>query len=152
MKFIPALLFGLACAPPVLAQSLPFDGRWLLDDGPAAAQAAYTRLTIGGGSMTWSGPFASAPPCVQEFTVKNEKPGTVYVDGRGTRFLAGVKGSIPTWLLQLRSSSCGRIGEETRIRYPLVYDTRHIEVIGYVNGKPVSSRRFRRKGERQTAR
>lgn len=144
MKIFPALLIGLACTSPVLAQSLPFEGRWLLDDGPAA-QAAYTRLSIEGASMTWSGPFASAPPCVQEFAVKNEKPGTVYVDGRGTRFLAGVKGSIPTWLLQLRSSTCGRAGEDTRIRYPLVYDTQHIEVIGYVNGKPVSSRRFHRK-------
>jgi len=32
-----------------------------------------------------------------------------------------------------------------RIRYPLIYDTRHIEVIEYENGKPVSSRRFHRK-------
>jgi hypothetical protein len=68
----------------------------------------------------------------------------VYADGRGTRFMAGMKGSLPTWLLQLRGSTCGRAGEESRIRYPLVYDTRHIEVIGYVGGKPVSARRFRR--------
>jgi hypothetical protein len=77
--------------------------------------------------------------------VKTETPGTVYVDGRGTKFLAGVKGSIPTYLLQLRTSTCGRVGEDVRIRYPVVYDTGHIEVIEYVNGKPLGSRRFHRK-------
>jgi hypothetical protein len=76
--------------------------------------------------------------------LKQERPGTVYVDGRGTRFVAGTKGSIPTYLLQLRTSTCGGAGEDVRIRYPLVYDTRHIEIIDYVNGKPVGARRFRR--------
>jgi hypothetical protein len=144
MKRLLAMLCGLACAPSVLAQSLPFAGRWLLDEDPKAP-AAYTVLDIEGESMRWSGPGKVTPPCVQEFVLKQERPGAVYVDGRGTRFLAGVKGSLPTWLLELRSSTCGRSGEDTRIRYPLVYDTRHIEVIGYVNGKPVSSRRFHRK-------
>lgn len=146
-----ALLLGLACAPAALAQSpqpqpqpLPFSGRWLLDEDPRKP-AAYTVLQIEGGRMTWTGPAKSTPQCVQEFALKREPPGTVYVDGRGTRFLAGVKGSIPTWLLHLRTSTCGRAGEETRIRYPLIYDTRHIEVIGYVAGKPVSARRFHRK-------
>lgn len=141
MKFLLAVLFGLGAAPSVLAQSLPFSGHWLLDDGSAGP---YASLTVRGGSMTWSGPDRSVPKCVQEFALKQEKPGTVYVDGRGTRFVAGVKGSIPTYLLQLRTSTCGRAGEDLRIRYPLVYDTRHIEVIEYVGGKPVSSRRFRR--------
>jgi hypothetical protein len=135
-------LAGLACSTPVLAQSLPFAGRWLLDERPDAP-AAYTRLTVKGESMRWSGPAAS-PSCVQAFVVKQEKPGTVYVDGRGTRFVAGMKGSIPTYLLQLRTSTCGGIGDDVRIRYPLVYDTTHIEVIEYVNGKPVRSRRFRK--------
>jgi hypothetical protein len=144
MKFFWALLLGFACAPPVLAQALPFTGRWLLDEDPQAP-AAYMVLTIKGESMTWSGPDKATPTCMQEFVLKQERPGTMYIDGRGTRFLAGVKGSIPTYLLQLRTSTCGRIGEETRIRYPQVYDTRHIEVIEYVNGKPVSSRRFHRK-------
>jgi hypothetical protein len=146
MKCLSALLCGLACFPAaVQAQSLPFAGRWLLDENPKAPAAAYTVLTIEGEKMRWSGPGKGTPACVQAFALKQERPGTVYVDGRGTRFLAGVKGSIPTYLLELRSSTCGRAGEETRIRYPLVYDTQHIEVIGYVNGKPVSSRRFHRK-------
>ena len=144
MKLLLVAVLGLGLAPAVLAQSLPFTGRWLLDDG-SAASAPYTSLTVKGGSMTWSGPGKPAPKCVQEFVLKTEKPGTVYVDGRGTKFLAGVKGSIPTYLLQLRTSTCGRAGEDVRIRYPLVYDTRHIEVIEYVGGKPVSSWRFRRK-------
>jgi hypothetical protein len=144
MKICLVMLVGLMSASSVLAQSLPFAGQWLLDEGPGP-RAAYTRLAVEDGRMRWSGPDKATPPCVQEFVLKPERPGTVYADGRGTRFLAGVKGSIPTWLLQLRSSSCGRAGEDTRIRYPLVYDTRHIEVIGYVNGKPVSSRRFHRK-------
>lgn len=138
------LLLGLASAPGALAQPLPFAGKWLLDEDPKAP-AAYTVLRIEDGAMTWTGPARSTPKCVQEFVLQEEKPGTMYVDGRGTRFLAGLKGSIPTYLLQLRSSTCGRAGETTRIRYPLVYDTEHIEVIGYVGGKPVSARRFHRK-------
>jgi hypothetical protein len=144
MKFFLAMLLGLACAPSVLAQSLPFTGKWLLDDG-SEAQAVYTVLTIKGERLSWSGPNKSAPGCVQEFVVKKETPGAVYVDGRGTKFLAGVQGSIPTYLLQLRTSTCGRVGEDVRIRYPLVYDISHIEVIEYVNGKPLGSRRFHRK-------
>jgi len=144
MRSLFAVLLGLACAPAALAQSLPFAGKWLLDEDPKAP-AAYTVLTIEGSTLTWTGPARSTPKCVQEFALKEEKPGTVYVDGGGTRFVAGLKGSIPTYQLQLRSSTCGRAGETTRIRYPLVYDTRHIEVIGYVAGKPVSARRFHRK-------
>jgi hypothetical protein len=145
MKSLVAMLLGLACAPAALAQGLPFSGRWLLDEDPRAPAAAYTVLSIEDSTMTWSGPGKTTPRCVQEFTLKQEKPGTVYVDGRGTRFVAGLKGSIPTYLLQLRSSTCGRAGEDTRIRYPLVYDIMHIEVIGYMNGRPISSRRFHRK-------
>jgi hypothetical protein len=144
MKFLLAVLLGLGASPSLFAQSLPFNGRWLLDDR-SAAQAPYTSLAIEGGRLSWSGPDRSAPGCVEEFVPKQEKPGSVYRDGRGTRFVAGAKGSLPTYLLQLRSSTCGRAGEDVRISYPLVYDTRHIEVIEYVNGKPVSSWRFRRK-------
>ena len=145
-----AILLGLAAAScawsaaPVTAQTLPFDGRWLLDDH-AEAQAAYTVLTIKGERMTWRGPDKSAPACVQEFVLKKESRGAEYLDGRGRKFLAGVPGSLPTYLLKLRTSTCGRVDEEVRISYPLVYDTRHIELIEYLNGKPVSSRRFHRK-------
>jgi hypothetical protein len=139
-----AIVLGLGTAPSLLAQTLPFTGRWLLDDRPQTT-APYAVLRIEGGSMSWSGPDKSAPRCVQEFVLKKEAPGSVYLDGRGTKFVAGVKGSLPTYLLQLRSSTCGRVDEEVRISYPLVYDTSHIEVIEYVGGKPVSSRRFHRK-------
>jgi hypothetical protein len=143
MKFFASLLCLIA-APAVSAAPLPFDGRWLLDD-PMGAQASHTVLAIKGESMSWSGPNKSAPGCVQEFMLKKENPGAVYVDGRGRKFLAGVPGSLPTYLLKLRTSTCGRIDEEVRISFPLVYDTGHIELIEYVNGKPISSRRLRRK-------
>jgi len=146
MRLLLAFLLGLGCAPSVLAQAqaLPFAGRWLLDAQPAS-QATYTVLSVKDDRLRWSGPNKSVPPCEQEFALKKEKPGTVYLDGRGTRFLAGFPGSIPTYLLTLRSSTCGRAGDDVRIRYPLIYDTQHIEVIEYENGKPVSSRRFHRR-------
>lgn len=137
-------VLGLGWAPSLLAQPFPFDGRWL-PDNPPAAQPAYTLLTVKGSTLTWSGPTKSAPKCVQQFALKNEKPGTVYVDGRGTKFVAGFPGSIPTYLVKIVDSTCGNAGEDLRIRYPLIYDVTHIEVIEYVNGKPVTSRRFHRK-------
>ena len=88
-----AIVLGLGWAPALLAQSLPFSGRWLLDAQPDS-QAGYTTLTVKGTTMTWSGPTRSAPKCVQEFVTKPEKPGTVYTDGRGTKFVAGVKGTL----------------------------------------------------------
>ena len=144
MRLLLSFLLGLGCAPSLLAQPLPFAGRWLLDTQPAS-RAGYTVLSVKDDRLRWSGPNKSVPPCEQEFVLKKEKPGTVYLDGSGTRFLAGFPGSIPTYLLTLRSSTCGRAGEDVRIRYPLIYDTRHIEVIEYENGKPVSSRRFHRR-------
>lgn len=139
-----ALLFGLACTPPLLAQALPFAGRWVLD-APAGTQAPYTALTIKNDSMAWSGPNKAAPKCVDEFVVRNERPGSVYVDGHGTKFVAGALGSLPTYLLKLSASTCGTLELDVRITYPLVYRTNRIDVIDYVAGKPVSSRRFRRK-------
>jgi len=138
-----AIAFGLGWAAPLLAQTLAFSGRWLLEH-PTQAQAPYAVLSVKGDSLAWSAAKKKAPTCVQQFEVKPEKPGTVYTDGRGTRFVAGAPGSIPTYLLKLGASTCPGIEEEVRIRYPLVYDTAHIEIIEYVKGKPVSSRRFSR--------
>ena len=90
-----AACFGLCCASPLMAQPFPFAGQWLVDD-PVDAQAAYTTLTIKETSMSWSGPDQSVPPCVREFELKNEKPGTVYTDRHGTRFVAGAPGSLPS--------------------------------------------------------
>lgn len=138
-----AFVAGIACTPALFAQALPFAGRWLLEE-PAPAGLAYPTLTVKDTSMTWSGRDKSVPPCVQQFTLKKEAPGTSYTNGRGTKFIAGITGSLPTYLLRIDSNSCKGIEEEVRISYPLVYDTRHIEVIEYVKGKPVTSRRFRR--------
>jgi hypothetical protein len=144
LAMVIGLGLGLSFTAPLLAQTLPFSGRWLLEH-PAQAQEPYAVLSVKGNSLAWSAANKRAPTCVQQFEVKPEKPGTVYTDGRGTRFVAGAPGSIPTYLLKLGAGTCPGIEEEVRIRYPLVYDTRHIEIIEYVKGKPVSSRRFSKK-------
>jgi hypothetical protein len=140
-----AILFGLGCTPALHAAPLPFAGRWLPDDSQAA-EAPATILTIKDASLSWHGPDKSAPACTREFVLKTEKPGTVYRDGRGTRFVAGAKGSLPTYLLQLGAGNCDSPADEMRISYYLVYDIKHIEVIEYAKGKPVSSRRFHKAG------
>jgi hypothetical protein len=136
-----AAVAGLGCSSAVLAEPVPFAGRWLADD----QTAPYTTLTVKGDTLSWHGPDKSVPKCVRQFTVQPEKPGTVYTNARGTKFIAGFKGSIPTFLLQLDSGTCGSGGSAVRINYPLIYDTRHIELIEYAGGKPVGARRFHRK-------
>jgi hypothetical protein len=143
LAMVIGLGLGLSFTAPLSAQTLPFSGRWLLEH-PTQVQEPYAVLSVKGNSLAWSAANKRAPTCVQQFEVKPEKPGTVYTDGRGTRFVAGAPGSIPAYLLKLGASTCPGIEEEVRIRYPLVYDTRHIEIIEYVKGKPVSSRRFSR--------
>jgi hypothetical protein len=138
------LAFALGCSPPLLAQDLPFNGRWLLDN-PPPAQAAYTSLTIKDGSMSWNGPDKSLPKCTQRFVLQQERPGTMYTNARGTKFMTGVTGSLPTYLLKIHDGTCAGSAAEVRISFPLVYDTRHIEVVDYVQGKPVGFRRFHRK-------
>jgi hypothetical protein len=141
---LPALLLCLACSTPVLADPLSIAGRWLADE-PAGPDVPYTSLTIKDDTMTWRGPDKSVPACVRRFAVQTERPGTVYTNARGTKFVAGAKGSIPTYLLQLDGGACGTAGSTLRINFPLIYDTQHIELIDYAAGKPVNARRFHRK-------
>jgi hypothetical protein len=126
----------------VLAEPVPFAGRWLADD---PAESPYTTLIVKGDTLSWRGPDKSVPRCVRQFAVQPERPGTVYVNARGTKFVAGAKGSIPTYLLQLDDGTCGSASSAVRINYPLIYDTRHIELIEYAAGKPVGVQRFHRK-------
>jgi len=139
-----ALFLGLGATSSLQAEPLPFAGRWQVDDDPEP-QAGYTTLVVKGDTMSWHGKDRSLPKCVRQFTLKREKPGTVYTNARGTKFIAGAPGSIPTFLLQLGPGACGNASEAVRINYPLIYDTRHIELIEYATGKPVSVRRFHRK-------
>ena len=139
MKVLASVL-GLVCGVPVLAQPLPLAGRWLADAGNPAAV-----LTIKDGNLSWREPKTSSPACVRPFELRKERPGTVYTNGQGTRFVAGAPGSIPTYLLKLAPGACGSAGDDVRISFPLIYDTNHIELIDYVAGKPVSVRRFHRK-------
>jgi hypothetical protein len=137
-----AVVAGLGCSASVLAEPVPFAGRWLADD---QAASPYTTLTIKGDTLSWHGPDKSVPKCVRKFAVQQEKPGTVYTNAHGTKFVAGFKGSIPTYLLQLDAGTCGSDSSAVRISYPLIYDTQHIELIEYAAGKPVGARRFHRK-------
>jgi hypothetical protein len=137
-----AVVAGLGCSASVLAEPVPFAGRWIADD---QAASPYTTLTVKGDTIAWHGPDKSVPKCVRQFAVRQEKPGTVYVNAHGTKFVAGAKGSIPTYLLQLDGGTCGSASSAVRISYPLIYDTRHIELIEYAAGKPVGVRRFHRK-------
>jgi hypothetical protein len=143
--YLLALVVGLGCAPSVLAQDVPFAGRWQLDEQPGAVASSFSVLTIKGDRMAWGGPTKSAPACVQQFVLQQERPGTMYVNGRGTKFIAGVTGSLPTYLLKLHANSCEGVADAVRIIYPTVYATGQIEVLEYVNGKVVSARRFHRK-------
>jgi hypothetical protein len=136
-----ATLFGLSYAPSLLAESLPYIGQWI----PEAQASSDWTLTIKDTSMSWRGPAASAPGCVQAFELKKEKPGTVYIDGRGFRFVAGSLGSLPTYLFKLGPNTCGGPADQVRISFPLVYDTQHIELIEYAGGKPLTVRRLHRK-------
>jgi hypothetical protein len=140
------LLSALACAPALAAQpptAARFEGRWLPDVAPDA-QATVAGFAIKGAKIAWTGARKPAPKCVQPFVLKPEVPGTQYTDGRGTRFIAGVAGSLPTYLLALNPSTCGSGADTARISFPLVYDRDHIELIEYAGGKPVSARRFHR--------
>lgn len=139
-----AIVLGLGFCTPLLAEPLPFAGRWLADDPPDAL-SPYTSLVIKGDTIAWHGADKSTPPCVRQFAVQPERPGTVYTNARGTKFVAGAKGSIPTYVLRLDAADCGGVGSTVRIHYPLIYDTRHIELIDYAGGKPVGARRFHRK-------
>lgn len=135
-----AFIFG--CASSALAEPLTFHGRWLPDENQ---DDAYASVTIKASTIAWRGPDKSAPACVRGFVQQKERPGTVYRDGRGTKFVAGAPGSMPTYLLTLNPGSCGSPGEQVRVSFPLVYDINHIEFIEYVAGKPVSARRLHRK-------
>ena len=137
-----AVVARLGCAGSVLAEPAPFSGRWLADDDAASP---YTTLTVKGDTLAWHGPDKSVPKCVRKFTLLTEKPGTVYTNARGTKFIAGAKGSIPTYLLRLDGGTCGSGSTAVRINYPLIYDTRHIEVVEYAAGRPIGAQRFHRK-------
>jgi len=137
-----AVVAGLGCSSAVLAEPVPFAGRWLVDD---PGGSPYATLTVKDDTMSWHGRDKSVPRCVRQFTVQPEKPGTVYTNARGTKFIAGFKGSIPTYLLQLDGGTCGPAATMLRVNYPLIYDTQHIELIEYAGGKPVGARRFHRK-------
>ena len=122
------------------AQPRPLAGRWVPDDPEAQA----TLLTIKDMTLSWREGGRARPACVRPFALLAERPGTIYVDGRGTKFVAGAPGSIPTYLLRLEPGACGVAGDLVRISFPLIYDTAHIELIEYAGGRQAGVRRFHR--------
>jgi hypothetical protein len=140
-----ALVVLLACAwlPALAAERLSIFGKWAPDEG-AGAKAGSPALTIEGSKLSWSGSKDGQPACVREFTLREERPGTVYTNGRGTKFVAGAKGSLPTFLLRIGASTCARTADAVRISFPLVYDSRHIEVLELAQGRVIASQRFYR--------
>jgi len=139
-----AVVAGLACSPSLLAQPLQFAGRWIPDDH-LTAPADYAMLTIENGRLSWGGLTKSPPTCVRQFVLQQEQPGTMYADGRGTKFIAGVAGSLPTFLLKIGASTCRGVEDAVRISFPLAYDRDRMELIDYAKGKPIATRRFHRK-------
>jgi len=123
----------------VPAQPLPLAGRWVPDD-----PAETTLLTIQDMTLSWREGKHKKPACVRPFALLPERPGTIYLDGRGTKLVAGAKGSIPTYVLKLAPGECGVAGDVVRIVFPLIYDTAHIELIQYAGGRPVDVTRFHR--------
>lgn len=145
---VAGVILGLGHGAALLAQTsplpLPYAGSWLLDD-PAAPSNAATRLTIDGARLSLRGRDRSQPACVQDFVQQKEKPGTVYANGQGKRFVASASGSFPTFLLKIGTSTCGGAVDHVRISFPLPYNKDQMEFIDYAQGKPLSARRFHRK-------
>jgi len=112
---------------------------------PDDPDAQATLLVIKDMTLSWREGGRSTPACVRPFAFVTERPGTIYVDGNGTKFVAGARGSIPTYLLKLAPGACGVAGDVVRIRFPLIYDTAHIELIEYAGGRPAGARRFHRR-------
>jgi hypothetical protein len=103
-----------------------------------------TLLIIKDMTLAWREGKQKTPACVRPFALVPERPGTIYLDGRGTKLVAGAKGSIPTYVLKLAPGDCGVAGDVVRVVFPLIYDTAHIELIQYANGRPVDVQRFHR--------
>jgi hypothetical protein len=147
VRLLTAVL-GLGYSAALLAQPLPYLGRWLPDEKTEAhgtqAQGG-ARLSIDDARLSWRGPDRAQPACVQEFVRHQEKPGTVYANGQGKRFVASASGSFPTFLLKIVANACGGSVDHVRISFPLAYSKDQMELIEYAQGKPVSARRFHRK-------
>jgi len=144
MKTFPSILIACVCAP-ALAQPAPADdqfiGRWKSDNPASATPDAL--LTIEGAAFTWR-PNAKAPPqCRGTFARQNEKPGTVYLDAHGRKFVAGAIGSFPTYLLKVDPGTCGG-ADGWRISFPVPYDRRHMELTEYVGGRPTGYRKMQK--------
>jgi hypothetical protein len=119
-----------------------FTGQWKSDNPASSAPDAI--LTLEGTALSWR-PNGKAPPmCRGTFALQAEKPGSVYQDARGRKFVAGAVGSFPTFLLSVDPGTCGGGADQWRISFPLPYDRRHMELTEYRGGRPIGYRRMQR--------
>lgn len=136
------IVLALGCAPSALAKPPQYEGHWQADGNAAASGTPSAILTIEGTKLSWRPKRKGRPVCAGSFARLDEKPGTVYRDAAGRKFVAGALGSFPTFLLQVDPGTCASTADQWRISFPLAYDKRHMELIEYRNGRPVGARRF----------
>jgi hypothetical protein len=135
-----AAVFSLAGVPAPAAPPAPFFGTWI--DAAGCCDMGEAKLTIEGNTVTWNGTAKTPAACSTTFALEKEAAGTVYRDARGRRFLAGMPGSLPTFLLRIDPRACGGRADRIRVSFPLAYDKRHIELSEYRDGRPVGYRRL----------
>lgn len=148
------IVLGLGCAHPLWAQALQsqapqshgpqFVGHWQSDGAGTAAEAPSAILSLDEATLSWRPQRRAAPVCKGSFTLTQERPGTVYRNARGEKFVAGSPGSFPTFLLKVNPGSCGGSADAWRLSFPLAYDRRHMELTEYQAGRPIGYRRMLR--------
>lgn len=144
------LMLGCAAAAQVQAQTPSptqaaapqFMGKWKSANPASTTPDAI--LTIEGAAVSWRAAPGAKPMCSGAFALQAEKPGTVYLDAKGRKFVAGVIGSFPTFLLKVDPGTCGGGADGWRLSFPLAYDRGHMELTEYRNGRPIAFRRMQR--------
>lgn len=137
-----ATLLGLGMASAVAAEPQLFLGKWKSDNPASTTPDAV--LTFDGDTLSWRPRDKAPPQCSGTFALQPEKPGTVYVNGLGRKFVAGAIGSFPSYLLNVNPGTCGGTADQWRVSFPLAYDRRHMEVTEYKDGKAMAYRRLQR--------
>jgi hypothetical protein len=139
-----SLCLTLNCAPAAQAQAETpqFLGHWKSDNPASTAPDAV--LTIEGATVSWHPKRGAKPMCSGTFALQAEKPGTVYLDAHGRKFVAGMIGSLPTFLLKVDPGTCGGGADAWRLSFPRAYDRRHMELTEYRNGRAIAFRKMQR--------
>ena len=142
-----ALVLGVAraaapAAPAPAPEARPpaYIGHWKADGDAAPDMPAI--LSLEGATLALRPKPKARPVCKGAFALQPEKPGTVYRNAEGRKFVAGSLGSLPTFLLNIEPGTCPVTASQWRISFPLPYDRRHMELIEYQGGRATGSRRY----------